>query len=314
MNYDIISYSEASSELIYQIEKSIREKYISYEIQTQEYRWVDLYNNTIKSEDWPTCKTYDDFDRLPEHIQEECINVHHFSPEIFRASIIDDANAKFSKRKELVFPNYIKDFLLKNIHILRGKKVVDLACGYGQWSIFSHRCQCLNVIGMDVRDENIAVAKSTQNDFGISNDELTFIQADIHNHNQLKELCSDKDTVLLFGIMNHVHDHFDILKATCQPSVLHVVIETGEDVKDIKESVKPLIRWMEEPTFLLTAGSADGTDLYLAGHPNVVWFDLAMKNLGFKRISTSSHEIYESIQNLDEFKVFRSIFLYERIL
>lgn len=313
MNYDVIPYSEASSELIYQIEKPIREKYISYEIQDLESQWVDRYN-TIKGEDWPTCKTYADFDRLPKHIQAECINVHHFSSEIFRASIIDDADAKFSKRKEMVLPTYMKDFLLKNTNILRGKKIIDLACGYGHWSIFSNRCQCLNVVGMDVRDEHIAVAKSTQNDFGISNDELTFIQADIHNHKQLKELCTDRDTALLFGIMNHVHDHFDILKAICQSSITHVVIETGEDTKDIKESVEPLIYWMQEPTFLLTSGFADGADMVLAGHPNVVWFDLAMKNLGFKRILTSGDELYESIQNLDEFKRFRSLFVYERIL
>jgi hypothetical protein len=44
--------------------------------------WINSYNK-IKDPSWPDCQTLDDFKTLPLNIQAECIDVHHFSPEIW---------------------------------------------------------------------------------------------------------------------------------------------------------------------------------------------------------------------------------------
>jgi len=44
--------------------------------------WKDRYD-IIKDISWPDCDTPDGFKHLPSHIQEECINVHNFSAEMY---------------------------------------------------------------------------------------------------------------------------------------------------------------------------------------------------------------------------------------
>jgi organic radical activating enzyme len=57
--------------------------------------WQNSYN-AIKDESWPACDIVDDWDNLPEHIQNECKNVHGLSPEILsetrRSYVITDSN------------------------------------------------------------------------------------------------------------------------------------------------------------------------------------------------------------------------------
>ena len=48
--------------------------------------WQTCYNN-IRTVDWPDCNSSNDFYNLPQHIQTECQNIHHFSPEIFQQEV-----------------------------------------------------------------------------------------------------------------------------------------------------------------------------------------------------------------------------------
>jgi 2-polyprenyl-3-methyl-5-hydroxy-6-metoxy-1,4-benzoquinol methylase len=311
MNLNIISLSEATSELISLIENPIRENYILYQLQDQEQHWVSRYN-IIKGDLWPACLHYTDFDNLQEHIKDECVKVHNFSPEIFKKSIIADADAKFCKKQQIILNKHTASLLTKYKEILTGKKVLDVACHFGHWSIFAHLNKCLNVIGADIRDDNLKVAKSIQCDLNVTDNLVDFVKADIHNYSNIENLCSDRDTILLLGIMYHVHDHFNILKAICQSSVVNVVIETGED-NEIKNLSSPLIAWKTEPTFELISGFVNTEKQILVGYPNTAWFDLAMNNLGFHRVATNTEDIYHSVQQIDQFKQQRSVHLYKRI-
>jgi organic radical activating enzyme len=44
--------------------------------------WVNTYN-LVKDPGWPICTTHGDFKNLPDHIQQECKNVHKIDPETF---------------------------------------------------------------------------------------------------------------------------------------------------------------------------------------------------------------------------------------
>jgi organic radical activating enzyme len=44
--------------------------------------WCKAYNN-VKDPSWPECKSYEDFDLLPEHIKKECVEVHHIGYDDF---------------------------------------------------------------------------------------------------------------------------------------------------------------------------------------------------------------------------------------
>lgn len=57
--------------------------------------WKKSYH-AIKDPTWPDCNNPDDWDRLPEHIRQECYEVHDFSPEILsdqrRGYLLKDSN------------------------------------------------------------------------------------------------------------------------------------------------------------------------------------------------------------------------------
>lgn len=311
MNNKVINLSDRTSDLLYTINQDIKEKYIPYEVQNQERSWVNTYND-IKGESWPECKSYDDFNFLPEHIQNECIHVHNFSPDILKKAIIADADVKFGKKNQIVLSSWISDFLEQHLEVLQDKKVIDLACNFGHWSVFSYLNQCRSLVGADIRDDNLKVAKSIQQDMCLSDDQISFVKADIHDYKHMTELCAEKDTVLLLGIMYHIHDHYNVLESVCQPTVQSVVIETGE-ANEIIHSNDPLVWWKYEPTFELIAGAVNNTAEVLVGYPNVVWFDMVMKKLGFERVASSRHDIHSSTQKIEKLKQTRSVFLYNRL-
>lgn len=305
-----IILSNSTKDLISSIYKSIKEKYIVTSYEELESDWARQYD-VIKGSNWPKCKNYEDFKNLPEDIKTECIQQHNFSPDIYYDSVINEANSKFKIPNEISLRNDVDSFLISHSYVLQNKKIIDLACNFGYFSVFCHNQGSSNVVGIDVRSENIQVAKSIQKDLNLFDKKIEFKTGDLHDYSKIKNLCADKDTVLLLGIMYHVHDHFEILKTVCQPNVSYVVIESGEN-SDIIDSDQPLIWWRNEFTFDLLAGFSNNKGNTLVGYPNAAWFDLAMKILNFKRVGYNRESTYISCNKLEKYKQFRSMYLYVR--
>jgi 2-polyprenyl-3-methyl-5-hydroxy-6-metoxy-1,4-benzoquinol methylase len=308
---DSITLSNSTVELINFIRESITQKYVETEMKFLELTWKKQYN-IIKDESWPECNTYRDFEYLPDNIKEECITLHQFSPEFWIDSITKEMNAKYQYNVSFS-GGYVRSFFDEYPEIIKGKKIIDFGCNVGHWSIFCSMQNCLNIIGIDARLENIKIAKAIQQDLNISKQSLHFAQSNIHNYQQVKDLCFDRETVLLLGIMYHVHDHYNILKSVCGPTVKNIVIETDEAL-EILDLPEPLIHWKYESTVDLQMGVDEGQDTILVGFPNTSWFDLAMKGLGFERVafkrgvgSSSSH------LKTEQFKEIRSVYLYKKI-
>lgn len=309
MNMEI-PLSQKTTVLIDRILSTIRPEYIKSAFTDQEPSWLSTYN-AIKDDSWPKCYTYNDFDALPVHIKQECINIHNFSEKIFKDSIIKDADRLFQSLNSIKLNYDVLTALTDNLHIINDKKVIDFGCNYGYWSIFASLNNALSTIGADVRQDNISIANSIKHDLNIDDHRLSFVNHDIHDYSATTKLCSDKNTVLLLGLMYHVHGHYDILKSVCQPSVKHVLIESAE-AKEIEDTTVPLIHWRNESTLELVSGS-NGTDkTALVGYPNIAWFDLAMTQLNYKKVSEQKYFTYISSNKIDQFKRTRIILLYEQ--
>ena len=305
-----IPLSDPTVDLVRSVYAPVREKYIEHRVATQQLAWKQSYD-VIKDSSWPDCDEYQDFDLLPDAIKAECVEQHGFSPEIFKQAIVADADAHFSIGQEFVLNPHLVEFLTPHLDIIHNKKIIDIGCNFGYWSMFAHNNQCANVLGVDVRPENISIATLMQQQLAIPDTHMNFVQSDLHQHAQTAQLCADRDTVFLLGVMYHVHDHYDILKSLCQPSVTSLVIMTRE-ADQVIDSDMPLIWWKYEPAFELVAGFHEDRDTVLVGYPNTVWFDLVMAELGFARTASTRYHEFISQQRTDEFKQFTSIFLYER--
>lgn len=307
----MITLSKKTISIIDSIILPIREKYIKHKLQEQEPNWIKQYN-VIRGDAWPDCNSYSNFDLLPEHIKKECIEVHKYSPTILKNAINDDANHSINIENFFQLNSVLGLFLEKNLNVIKNKKIIDLACNVGHLSIFACENNCSEVLGVDFRIENLQIAKAIQNDYNISKKLLNYIQCNLHDTDQIANLCRDKDTVFLCGIMYHVRNHHDILKAACQHTVKDVVIETGEN-STIENAVAPLIWWKYETTLTLVDGADEfHTGKTLVGYPNRAWFDLVLNELGFICESTTKYSKSSSQNSTEEFKQNRTIYLYSR--
>lgn len=284
----------------------VQEQLIKYNIKNSADLWRQKYSE-IKDESWPECNTMENFYNLPKHIQDECHNVHQFSPTIWKQKIQDDATFEFQLPPSSNQRKIIED----NLKHIVNKDIVDFACNIGGYSFAAIDAGANSVIGFDIRDENLRLADAVKEFAYSNNDKLKFVKLDIHNYSGITEVCSNKQTVLIPGVMYHVHDHYQILLAVAKANVDTIIIETGE-ADAVLNSNEPLIWWKTENTFEHIAGWLDGSDTIPVGYPNEAWFKLIMGELQYECVTTSQYHISVSKHDSDEFIQVRTVYVFQR--
>jgi hypothetical protein len=270
--------------------------------------WLEKYK-IIKDNSWPECNNYDDFNSLPDSIKLECIEVHRFSPEIWKQSITNDAVMNFQVETSIAKN---QKFINDNLNFIVDKHIVDFCCRYGAYSFSCWKNGAKSITGFDIRDDNLIIANAVKEYYNAPSDKIKFIKLDIHNYSEVTKICRNKDTALVNGIMYHVYDHYQILSAITESGIPTIIIETGEN-SDIANSTDPLIWWRIEETFEDRAGWAYNLDRIPVGYPNFAWFKMIMSELGYNSISTHNMVISQSRSNPQEFTQTRSTYVFEKI-
>jgi hypothetical protein len=266
--------------------------------------WQQRYNQ-IKDPSWPECCELTDFDRLPSAIKQECIDIHKFSPDIWKQKITEDVTQRF------ILPPSVNDLKIvqQNSDVIVNKKIVEVACGHGRYSFACCQTGASSVLGFDIRNDNLKMAKAIQDFLKIPKKILTFTKLDIHDHKAVTKVCANKDTVLVPGIMYHVHDHYEILQAVAKSKVQNIIIETAESAEAV-QSTQPLIWWTVENTFENLNGWIRDCQEIPVGYPNRAWFDLIMPYLGYKLISSSQYTISHSVNFPTQFPQIRTWYVF----
>lgn len=304
-----IPLSKKAQSLISDFHMSLRGQYMDDRMISGSEKFVLCYKR-IKDDSWPEISSYQEFDYLPEAIKKECLEQHDFSREIWRASIERDVDLWLPIAPQSLtraHPTFMH-LLERNHNLFSHKNIIDFACNFGYYSFFAAANQCANVLGVDVRRSHIDIAKAIQEtcDHG-SGDRVEFQLGDIHDHSNNRQLCLDRDVCFLFGILYHVHDHYDILHSVCSPKMTTVIIETG-----ISELDHPVIEWQLEPTFEVLSGWFGDFEQIVVGYPSVSYIDLVMTQLGFIRTDQCNYLMYSSWQRTEEFRLPRAGLVYQR--
>ena len=270
-----------------------QEQYVTHMFKFHESDWLEKYA-IIRDVSWPTLTCYQDFYSLPQHIQDECIQLHKFSPNIWRQQIKKDSDHDYQIKEAIDLEQSqhqgpLYKFFSENNHIINGKKIIDVGCNFGYWSIFAAKNQAEHVVGFDARSELISISQGLQQDYDVLPNKLSFRVGTVHDYEFLRKVSSDRQTVLLLGIIYHVHDHVKIIESLISDTTLDVVIETVEPIAI--ETEQPFIWWMKESTSWYMNGVEDDKKTILVGWPNMYWFDLIFAHYGFNRQIT---DVYDS--------------------
>jgi hypothetical protein len=245
--------------------------------------------NAIKDETWPECYTYSDLEKLPKDIINECRYVHGFDFLIYLDQDISQErwhrfNSGFWPVWELV---RYKNAVLNIKEHLVDKVVLDYAAHAGIISLMSLHVGAKFVKTTNVRPEFVALANKM---LGLSDfkNKFTTEVADIHDYENNQRICQSVDTVLVYGIMSHVHDHCQILDSIVSANPETIIIDDGVPNSIIEQDI-PLMEWCMEPSDYPWSGWFDNRENIAVGIPNFSWYKMYMAS---KNYDVAYHQRY----------------------
>ncbi len=289
------------------INQSYADKLINRNLNENLCNWIASYNS-IKGSTWPSCNNYSDFNNLPEHIKDECVHVHNFSPEIWENEEFKDAHSSVDMS---FFILLAKHSIINNIEFIKNKHVVEFSCltGHNTATLLANGAR--SVIATDIRDECCNITASALQKFHIAPPhQYQILKADIYDYQLNKRICKDKDTVLLLGILYHVADHYNILQSIASEEPHHIIIETEDHIK-VKDIDDPLIYYKNETTFEIYSAWENNNDTVLVGYPNRAWFINTMQLFNYKLIKSSDYVYWHTDDLKEETKHTRRVYVFE---
>jgi SAM-dependent methyltransferase len=297
-----MSYQQQIRELHEKISRPAQQRLIDINLANIDDLWREQYA-MIKDESWPCCSTVDEFKFLPNWIQEECKQDHGLDPELMLKKIIDDANNVIVADDCQSARSYEQQILSRNRDIILGHDIIDFACNTGSYSFEAIHHGANSVVGFDIREDWIALANLWAKEFQLPSEKIKFLKLDIHDYEGITGICQNATTALVPGIMYHIHDHYQVLEAIANANVQNIIIETKE-CEEISRSDHPLIWWNTEPAAGLLKGRYGNHATVLAGLPNISWFKLAAKTLGYDHYSTEYPKLskYNNARSVHVFK------------
>jgi len=142
---------------------------------------------------------------------------------------IPDYIAKIHSTREEMLMNFMSKFFNSKFDNL---KCIDLACHQGYFSTLLASKGCKEVLGIDIREQNIFDANLIKSVYGYNN--LRFETKDVFNLDV--NALGKFDLVLIFGLLYHLNNPVEVLKIARNLTDKVCLIET-QLVPDVEMSV-----------------------------------------------------------------------------
>jgi len=245
--------------------------------------FISSYNN-IKDDSWPVCHTRDDLKKLPSYIIDECKNVHGFDFLIYEKNSISEQEWTEFKSGDYPTSELVRynEIILKLEKYLKNKKIVDLACHAGLTSLMCLHVGASWVTATNIRSEFVDLANKVLK-LSPHGNKFNAVTADIHDYKTNSRLCKDADTVLLYGIMYHVHDHCEIIDSVLTNRPKNLIIDTFIP-NDIINNRTPLMQWGTEDSESVWCGWHNNQQTVPIGAANNAWFDLYLATKNYQLV------------------------------
>lgn len=186
-------------------------------------------------------------------------------------------------------PRYIKD-----------ANVVDLGCHTGFFSYTAKYFGAKSVTGVNARQSpldvgNYAFAHLSQTNY-------QFECGDIEDINFLKQVCNNKDTVILTLALEHLRNPHAVLKTITESNVQNLILETTV----FADSGSPALEYYQQSTDSAFTIYDNGKKTALGCVPNTAWLDLVLYSLGWKfehyTVQHYFNKNWFAVPNLDKFR------------
>jgi len=133
---------------------------------------------------------------------------------------------RHKQRKKHIFPALVE-------HMggsLAGKRVLDLGCNAGFWSLAAIEYECEFVLGIDGRKMHVDQAEFVFDVHGIEKDRYQFIQGDVFDMDLTP--YEPFDVVLFLGLMYHINKPVELIEKIAAVNSDTLVIDTTLSTRD----------------------------------------------------------------------------------
>lgn len=176
-----------------------------------------------------------------------------------------------------------KYILLDNVQYIKNSCVADFGCHIGYMSLFMSHLGAKHITGTNIRQKELDLSKELCDIAGANN--IDFRHSDLHNYQNVLEICNNHQTILFSGIMYHLTDQVNLLETVTKSSATTLIIDTREPIS-IKGNSQPLMAYTIENSSVNVNGfveSAESNSM-LVGAPNQSWIDYTMVHFGWKKV------------------------------
>ena len=123
---------------------------------------------------------------------------------------------------------------------LKGKRILDIGCNAGFWSLQAIEAGCEYVLGVDGRDMHVEQAQLVFETKGIDADRYHFVQGDIFEYDFSQH--GEFDIVFYFGLMYHINKPVVLMEKIAAVNSDVVIIDT-----DLSTLKGPFLEIHHEP-------------------------------------------------------------------
>lgn len=185
---------------------------------------------------------------------------------------------------------------------VKDQAILDLGCHTGFLSYIAKLKGAKSVHGVNAREFPIAVANYAFSQ--LNQTDYKFEVGDIENLDYLKQICENKDTVILTGVLEHLRNPYALLDVISNSSVKHLIFESYV----FSESGEPALQYYKQSTNSDFTVYEKNKPVALGCTPNTRWIETVLYHLGWRieqyDIVTKFDKNWFAIPNLTEFTPF----------
>lgn len=207
----------------------------------------------------------------PEHF-EYFSHLFHSNSLIPFDKYIPLANSKYSDSDKHKF----EKLFLTNPTYFQNLRILDLGCHCGYLSYISKYLGATSVHGINARSFPLDVANYAFSQLNISN--YKFEQGDIEDLEFLKEVCKNKDTLILSQTLEHLRNPYAILEIISKSNIKNIILLSAVFSDEGEPAVK-YYRQSVESNFTVYEKNKQSS---IGSVPNVPWFDMVLYHLGWQ--------------------------------
>lgn len=187
----------------------------------------------------------------------------------------DKSNRSYNDDDILRFKHIIEN----NKKYITNKNVLEIGCHLGYLSLYCLHNGAKFVKGTNVRTKELEISREICNIGGYKNYE--FIHSNLYNLAELKELCDWADTILLSGVLYHIHNHIQLIQTIASSSSKNIIVESAI----INDSNKmPALFWRLEDSSVSSQGMEldEKNKMIPVGIPNRSFLERMLDINGYK--------------------------------